>query len=272
MLAPASILKYLVRRFLNPPSPEGPESEGYARGLRYNELAVGSIVRKSHLLVDEGSYFVVNNAQTGIIETTNTGFVVTAPTLYLTNTADPADPTAKSIGVDYVDLSVQTAGVTGTAVQGKALALYLAKGNNYSSGGTDLSSKIVNVNPIRAVNSSIAKCYFGALTTTDLAVSKGNTRPIVGQRVYRMPVTATTAPDVVGDRLRLEFGGVESEASGQFGTTGALEANVFQTVMKMPPVLIPPGWSMALFTWDIVSGGTYGTGVTWLPEAGWWER
>jgi hypothetical protein len=265
MLAPASILKTLVRRFLPPPSPEGPESEGYLRSLRYNELAVGSLIRKSHLLADEGSYFVGNNAQTGIIEGVQTGFVVTAPTLYLANTADPGDTTAKSVGVDYVDLSVQTAGATGTATQGKALAVYLDKGNNYSAGGTDLSSKIWAVNPRIGANASIAKLYFGALTTTTPAVSKGTTRPIVGQRIYRMPVTATTAPDAVGDRLRLEFGNVEAEAATQFGTTGALMANVYQTVLKIPAISIPPGWSLAIYTWDLVAGGTYATGVTWLP-------
>jgi hypothetical protein len=272
MLTPGSILKLLTRRFLPPASPEGSESEGYIRGLRYGEAGVMSMIRKAHLLADEGSYFVANNAQTGIVEGLQTGFVVTAPTLYLANTADPGEPTAKSIGLDYIDLSVQTIGVTATAVQGKALALYLDKGNNYSSGGTDLSGKIWAVNPRVGANASLAKLYFGALTTVTPAVSKGLTRPIVGQRTYRMPVTATTVPDAVGDRLRLEFGNVESEAAAQFGTTGALMANVYQTVLKVPPIVIPPGWSLALYTWDLVSGGTYTTGVTWLPEAGWWER
>lgn len=76
----------------------------------------------------------------------------------------------------------------------------------------------------------------------------------------------------MGDRLRLEFGNVESEVSAAFGTTGALMANVYQTVLKLPPVVLAPGWSLALYTWNVVAGGTYATGVTWLPEAGWWER
>lgn len=272
MLTPGSILKLLTRRFLPQPSPEGAESEGYLRGLRYGEPAVMAMVRKAHPLTDEGSYFAANNAQTGVIEGTATGFVVTTPTLYLANTADPADPYARSIGMDYIDLSVQTAGITATAVQGKALALYLDKGNNYSSGGTDLSNNIWAVSPRIGAHASIAKLYFGALTTTTPAVSKGTTRPIVGQRQYRMPVNATTVPDAVGDRLRLEFGSVEAESISQFGTTGALMANVYQTVLKLPAIVIPPGWSLALYTWDQVSGGTYNTGVTWLPEAGWWER
>ncbi len=49
-------------------------------------------------------------------------------------------------------------------------------------------------------------------------------------------------------------------------------ANVYQTVLKMPPVVLAPGWSMALYTWDVVAGGTYDTAVTWLPEVGFFER
>ncbi len=269
MLSPGALLKLLVRRFLPAPSsPEGTESEGYLRGLRYGEAAVGSLVRKAHLLTDEGSYFVTNNAQTAIIDAAEAAFVITTPSLYVANTADPSDPTAKSIWMDYVDLSVTTVGAVGTGVA-KTFSIYLVKGNNYSSGGTDLSGKVWALNPRVGANASIAKVYFGALTTTDPAVSKGTTRAIVGERQYRMVVTASV-PDAVGDRLRLEFGSVEAEASGPLGTTGALMANVFQSVQKVPPVVIPPGWSMALHLW--ASTSTYGTGTTWLPEIGHWER
>ncbi len=275
MLTAGALFKGMVRRFLPAPTNEGPEAEAYARMGRYNELSCLSMVRKSHPLTDEGTYFVTNNAQTGILEGLNTGFVITTPNMYVSNAADPSDPTAKSIYMDYIDLNVSVIGVTATAVNWKILAVYLSKGNNYSSGGTDLSGKIWALNPRIGANASIARCYFGGLTTTDLAVSKGTTRPIVGYRIYRMPVTATTVPEAVGDRLRLEFGGVESENSVQIGTTGALQANVMQTVMKLPPIVIPPGWSMGLYSWTQVSvgGGTYPTtATTWLPEAGWFER
>lgn len=268
MLSPGALLKGLVRRFLPLPSQEGPESEGYLRLARYNEANVISMVRKSHPLVDEGSYFVVNNAQTGIIDAASVGFVVTTPSFYLANTADPNDPNGKSIGMDYVDLTVATVGATTTCVS-KFFAIYLDKGNNYSTAGTDLSSKIWAVSPRVGANASIAKAYFGALTTTTPAVTKGTTRPIVGERQYRMPVS-TSVPDAVGDRVRIEFGSVEGETAGAIGTTGALMANVFQSVAKVPPLVIPPGWSMALYL--CAQTGAYGTGTTYLPEAGWWER
>jgi hypothetical protein len=268
MLTPAALFKGLVRRFLPSPSMEGPESEGYARLLRYNEPAIGSMVRKSHLLTDEGTYFVVNNAQSGILDTGNAAFAITHPNLYVANTADPSDPTSRSIGMDYVDLSVTVVGATTTAVS-KCFSIYLVKGNNYSSGGTDLSSKVWALNPRVGANASVAKCYFGALTTTDPAVSLGTTRAIVGERQWRMPVS-TSVPDAVGDRLRIEFGSVEEETSLAIGTTGALMANVYQAVQKVPAIVIPPGWSMALCLF--AQTGAYGTGTTYLPEAGWWER
>lgn len=268
MLAPGALFKGLVRRFLPAPLPEGPEAEGYLRLARYNEAAVMSLIRKAHPLTDEGSYFVTNNAQTGIIDGAAASFAVTTPTLYVANTADPNDASAKSIGMDYIDLTVSVVGATTTCVS-KLFAIYLDKGNNYSSGGTDLSSKVWALNPRIGANASVAKCYFGALTTTTPTVVKGTTRPIVGERQYRMPVS-TSVPDAVGDRLRIEFGSVEGEAQGQIGTTGALMANVFQSVVKVPPILIPPGWSMALYL--LAQTGAYGTGTTYLPEAGWWER
>ena len=80
MLSPGALLKLLTRRFLPLPSPEGAEPEGYTRGLRYGEAAVGSIVRKAHLLTDEGTYYVANNAQTGIIDGAAASFVITTPT------------------------------------------------------------------------------------------------------------------------------------------------------------------------------------------------
>src|SRR5579872_4684368 len=127
MLSPGALLKGLVRRFLPAPSQEGPENEGYLRLLRYNELAVGSMVRKSHLLTDEGTQFVANAAQTPIIDTGNAAFAITHPNLYIANTADPSDPAAKSIGMDYVDLTVTTVGATTTCVS-KCFSIYLVKG------------------------------------------------------------------------------------------------------------------------------------------------
>ena len=109
---------------------------------RYSDEVLDSLrssleLGANYLLIRRRDHFqeVANNAQTGISEGLNTAWVVTTPTLYLSNTADANDPTAKAIGVDYVDLSVQTAGITSTAVQQQQMALYLFKGNNYASGG-----------------------------------------------------------------------------------------------------------------------------------------
>jgi hypothetical protein len=47
-----------------------------------------SVVRKQHLLADEGSYFLANNnSQTGILSSAATGFVATTPALVIYNTA-----------------------------------------------------------------------------------------------------------------------------------------------------------------------------------------
>jgi hypothetical protein len=238
-----------------------------ARGSRYGETATLPLVRKSHTLADEGTYFVVNNAQTGILENVATGYVATTPTLVIANTGSTVSASAPNIYLDYVDLVASAAGVTATAVSGKWQAVVVDTGNRYSSGGTNLSSKIVRPNLNYASGGSVANIYFGAVTATAATASA---RTIVGQRLFRLPVTATTAPDVIGDRFRLEFGSVESEPPVQIGTTGALMANAYQSTAKIPPIVIGPGQCALIYTWTACT--TYSTATTWLPEIGWWER
>src|SRR5262249_27630072 len=56
-----------------------------ARGSIYAEGYCLNPIRKQHLLADEGSYFVTNNAQTGVAMTTTTGFSATAPFVIVQN-------------------------------------------------------------------------------------------------------------------------------------------------------------------------------------------
>lgn len=263
-LSPSALFKFLVSPRLPVPTNDGPEAEGFARGTKYRELFVQNLINKAHPLADEGSYLVCNNAQTGIIEGTSTAYSATAATLIIDNNEDPNG--GKSFYLDYVDLIVSAAGVTASAVTAKWLALVLDKGPRYSSGGTEITSKLVNPNMLMTAVPKF-NIFFGALTAT--AASK-QARTICGQRIYRLPVTATTVPDALGDRMRLEFGSMEPETTVALGTTGALMANVFQSVVKAPPIVIPPGYSMVLSTWDQAT--TYSTGVTWLPEIAGWAR
>lgn len=235
---------------------------------RYMGMFTQPVVRKSHILADEGSYFLTNNAQTGIVTSAAVGFVATTPSLIIANIDSASNPIAKRIYLDNIELLVTTAGITATATQAKNLAMLVDTGNRYSSGGTNLTNNIVSPNMDGAFK-SIAAVYFGNLTAT---AASANARTIVGQRLVRLPVTATTAPDVINDRVRLEFGSVENISSVVIGSTGALQANVMQETIKMPPVIIGPGQSLLIYLWQLVAGGTYPTATTYAPEIAWWER
>ena len=239
-----------------------------ARVSRYGEGYYGSIVRKEHLLADEGSYFVANNGQTGILSSPAVGFVATTPAAIIINGDSAGNPAAKRIYLSYLDMLVSTAGVDVTAVQSKQMAIVLDNVNRYTSGGTNLTPNIVSPNMDIAVK-SIASAYFGALLSP---AASAMARTLVGLRQLRMPVTSTTAPDLVGDRIRLEFGGVEPVTDAVVGSTSLVQANAISTSLKLPPVIIGPGQCCLIYIWQLTVGGSVSSATQYAPEFGWWER
>jgi hypothetical protein len=268
MLSPQALFKLLISRALPPPNPDSQSLDVPISGTRYGEARMASYVRKAHLLADEGSYFITNNAQTGILSSPAVGFVATTPSLIIINNDSGSNPYPKRIYLDYIELLVTAAGVTATATQAKYLAAIIDATGRFSSGGTNLTSLIVSPN-MDMLPASVAQVYFGALTATGASVSA---RVLAGQRLVRFPVTATTAPDLAGDTVRIEFGSVEPPASNQSGSAGVLQANGYYSTIKMPPVVLGPRMAFLLYLWQLVAGGTYTTATTYVPEVGWWER
>ncbi len=268
MLSPQALIRGLVSRALPLPNVDSQSTDVALRLGRNGEAAVLSYVRKAHLLADEGAYFVANNAQTGILSSAAVGFVATTPSLIIINNDSGSNPNAKRIYLDYIELLVTAAGVTATAAQAKYCAALIDATGRYSSGGTNLTANIASPN-MDLLPASIAQAYFGALTATAASVS---VRTIAGQRLVRFPVTATTAPDLAGDVVHIEFGSVEPPASNQAGSSGVLQANGYYSTIKMPPVIIGPRQAFLLYLWQLVAGGTYTTATTYAPEIGWWER
>ena len=237
---------------------------------RYGEGYYGSIVRKEHLLADEGSYFVANNGQTGILTTADlTGPATTplTPSAVLINGDSAGNPAAKRIYLSYLDMLVTAAGITATASGFKAVAIVIDNVNRYTSGGTNLTPNIVSPNMDVAVK-SIASLYFGV---TVAPAASALARTLIGLRLLRLPVNTTTVPDIIGDRVRLEFGSVEPVTDAVIGSTGAVQANVMSTSLKLPPVIIGPGQSCLIYLFQ-QGATTYSTATTYAPEFGWWER
>jgi len=229
---------------------------------RYGEGAVLSYIRKSHLLADEGSYFITNNAQTGLATALlGTAFSATAlsPTLIVQNTDSPG---GRRIYLDYVDLVTTAAGAAASGLTFIAMAITLDSILRYVSGGTNLTTNIVSPNQDMSTAKSVAQLYFGTLTA---AAASSAVRTVCGQRTLR-PTASATAADVIGEEKLLNFGGVEG---GMFATYATLTV-INSSVKSLPAIIVGPGQSMVLHLWS--PGGALTTGISIAPEVGWWER
>jgi hypothetical protein len=249
----------LVSRIL--PQATVDNSEGEQRLGRYREMYALSLIRKQHLLVDEGSYRMVNNnSQTGIISSSATGFVATTPALIIYNTDQPTNPGYKRIYLDFLNLVTTVVGSAASGLVNLQAALYLDTGNRYSSAGTVLTGNIINPN-MDLPNTSVANVQFGNITAT---AATGAVRAISPLRVIR-PTDTATQLDVVGETKWFNFGGVEGALNGSITV-----ANANFITVPMPAVIIGPNQSALLYLWQNV--GATNVAATYAPELGWWER
>lgn len=259
MLSPQALIKGVIAKLRPVINSDSQNNDVAVRLGAYGEFYNQPLVRKSHNLADEGSYFTVNNAQTGIASAYNTAYTATAPfiTIYNGNTAAGA-PT---VYLDYCALVAIVAGASTTAAGYIAAAVVLDVGNRYSSGGTNLTTLIVNPNPNAPTTSPTGVAIFcGAITAS---AASGSARTIVGVRNLRPNVSATVI-NVVGDMNLINFGSVE----GATGSIVVANANIMP--QAFPPILVPPGWTALLYlTYPVMSAPS---AATFAPELGFWVR
>jgi hypothetical protein len=253
MLSPQAFMRGLVQRALPPYNPDSINNDVGSRYGAYGESYVLSMVRKQHLLADEGSYFVATNNQTAIVPTYGTSLVATSPfiTIYNSNTV-------ARLYLDYIALVAVVAGAQTTTAGYTAISVVTDSINRFTSGGSSLTANIVNPNQAAAATSgAIINC--GAI----VAPAASAARTIVGLRNIR-PSVSTTVINVVGDMNLLTFGSVE-------GATGSIvigNANIMP--QALPPVIIGPGQSVLLYIWyPVVSAPS---AATYAPEIGFWVR
>lgn len=244
------------------PQAETDNDSGNVRVGRYGDVWTIGAVRKQHALADEGSYFVTNSgSQTGILSSPATGFVATTPACIIANTDSAANSNAKRIHLDFMNLVTTVVGSAASGLVNLQAALYLDNSNRYASGGTNISSFIVNPNMDVAARASVAQVYFGALTA---AAASGNVRAVCPLRVIR-PAVSGTVLDVVGETKWFNFGGVEGSLNGSITI-----ANANFITVPMPPIIIGPGQCALIYLWQNV--GATPVAATYAPEFGWWER
>lgn len=205
--------------------------------------------------VDEGAYFVANNAQTGVAMTTTTGFDATKPFLLIQNN-DAAG--GKRIILDYAALVTTAAGSAASGLTLIQAALYIDDNKRYSSGGTALTGKCSNMT---VAPTSIAQVYAGAVVA---AAAGANVRALAGLRTVRPTVSGTVA-DVVGETKQFLFRGSDRAPQGSITIANA---NIIP--VGLPPVVIGPQQSALLYLF-YAAGGTP-VAASYAPELAWTER
>lgn len=259
-LSPQALIKGLVSRVLPAANADSANTDVALRLDTYGGLFTYPLVRKAHGLADEGTYWVVNNSQTGITPPLAVGYVATTPALVIYNN----DTLGRKLFLDYITLSNIVAVTATTSVVGEANAFYalvIDNSNRYSSGGTVLPSPVnVNMQSNQAVPNILS--YFGAVTALAATTAA---RTLVGQRMTR-PSPTTSALTLVGDTWLINFGGVEQATPSSITVTNAGSYPV-----PMPPAMVPWGSSLLLYLWwanHTPAGGAAG----FLPEVGFWMR
>jgi hypothetical protein len=254
MLSPQALVSGIVNRLLPSFNTDGTESR--TRLDSYGGQYTQPLVRKTHALADEGTYFTAHNNQTGIAPTYGTAFSATAPFITIFNN------TALRCYIDYCALVAIAAGACTTTAGYTALAATVDSGNRYSSGGTNLtlpSSNSFQSAGASAIGNPGLTIFCGAITAT-AAVSPRN---VIGVRNIR-PGVSSTVINVVGDMNLLNFGGVE-------GSTGSVTiANANLMPQSLPPMVIGPNQTGLIYLWYPVL--TAPSAATYAPEIGLWVR
>jgi hypothetical protein len=256
MISPQGLFRGLVSRILPTPNADSQNNDIALRMGRYGEASVLSVVRKSHLLADEGAYFTAHNNQTAVTSVFAATFVATTPLAIISNNDSVG---GRRLYLDYMALVTGTAGAWASAGVNVQAMIVIDSALRYSSGGTTITAiQCPNMDISNA--KSIASVYFGAPTAT---TATGVARTIVGLRILRAATSATVA-DVTGEMKYFNFGGVEGS---MFGSITIANANIIP--IPMPPIVIGPQQSALIY---YVMNGTTPSAQTFFPEFGWWER
>jgi hypothetical protein len=259
MLSPQALIRGIVQRGWTITNPDTPNNDVALRLETTGAAYTQPLVRKTHALADEGTYFIINNGQTGITPPLGVAYSATVAALTLYNN----DALGRRMYLDYISLSniVAVTATSGTAGAPCNAALVVDNGSRYTSGGTALPAP-VSPNLVNSAAIPNIAAYFGNITAS---AATGNARTLVGQRVFRPEATAS-AMTVVGDMFLFNFGGVEASLGSSLTIT-----NPCIVPVPMPPVIVGPQQSAVLYLWwpnSTPAGGASG----FLPEIGFWMR
>ena len=217
------------------------------RGSWYGEPYTLPLGANNWVFADEGSYFVAANATVGTGLAGHAAPVVadtdTKALLHLFN-----NNSTRNLIPDYIFLEVTAAGTAGTL---SYAVLYVDNRGSTarSSGGTLLVSNAAHG---AAPHASSVVAYFGAVVTT------------TGFTKIAQPLMREVIP-VVQDTILIKFGSAAGGVRAPLTQAGTATSD---TVIHMPPVVIPPGGNLNLASISPIQSAAR----SYQVHAGWWER
>ena len=224
-----------------------------------NSQKVQSVWYDDYPTADEGGYFVATNPAvgTGITGTICVDDAATgssthaqfAPFVLLYNTQLASNPNAYSIYLRFMKFMILTAPASASIWR---YSLRMDSVNRWASGGSLITP--VNINP-NSSRSTIANLNVGALVPT--ALPSANAR-LVGSGYL------DSAIPVIGDQYLIRFGNSVMPMDQLSG--GTVAKNM---CYNAPPVVIPPGWSLAFEWWGTSNAAT---AIVSEFEMAWVER
>lgn len=221
---------------------------GPSRAGRYGEayvLSLGSA--KALFLADEGSYFNAHNATAGTGLATAAAPTADSDTAVFMTVYNSAGDDRR-LYLDYVALQCTAAGTAGASVH---FTHQIDSANRFTSGGTALTARNVNMDSSIA---SIATINVGAVTAP---AASGAVRKL-GHYLLR------TVIPVVGDVYRINFGGTDSPTSG-LAVGGTAVANV---TVNVHPVVLGAGdtWVLTLYLPSQTAASSYEVDMGWIER------
>lgn len=220
---------------------------------------VANLWNNEYALADEGGYFIATNPTVGtpiamttsVVDdaaTASSTHAQFAPAMLIQNSESPTNPNAVSIYMRHLKMFLSQ---VPTSATGWRYSFRLDAVARYASGGSTITP--VNVNP-NSSKATKALFYFGAIVPTALPSSQA--------RLVANGLIDSAIP-VTQDQWLFTFG--NSAPSMDQVNGGATAKNM---VFSVPPIVIPPGYCLALDMW----GASNAAAASWEFECAWVER
>lgn len=232
----------------------GQQSDGGQKQKTTDQYGATQVRSEMFMWAEQGTYFKALASATpgtGVAQAITTSFSATAVPLVMVNGS-----ASVRIIPHYIRLTNTAAGASSTS---SLCAISIDSANRYSSGGTDLTTLIVNSNTSLGPTSAVTALRFGTVTAS---AAGGGTR-YVGNASLKVQAAPCWT---VGDEVLITFGD-----PAMAGAAGNLSGTAAVSIVKNfgPVILGGQNSSLILHLWNVANATT---APSWALEMAWWER